>query len=255
METQNNRDTEAENLGGTINLSPDQLKEEAMTSHTPGQNPDNIENADDLHEIQAGDDLNEPDIEAYQPGKEETNTDDSGQYENAPAGDDAAHPARRKDQPIRMNLTIKPMKKIVSSSIGGFAGAIALNILHQAVKEFDPKAPRVDLVGEEALSKGLRKIGIEAPAGNALFAATLAADLLSNAAYYSLIGCAKKKHLLLTGAASGLVAGIGALTLTEPMGLSDAPFTRTRKTSILTVVWYTFGGLVAGATILALRKK
>jgi hypothetical protein len=97
METQNNRDTEAENLGGTINLSPDQLKEEAMTSHIPGQNPDNIENPDDLHEIQAGDDLNEPDIEAYQPGKEETNTDDSGQYENAPAGDDAAHsgPAER----------------------------------------------------------------------------------------------------------------------------------------------------------------
>lgn len=148
-----------------------------------------------------------------------------------------------------------PMKKIISSMMGGIAGAAALNIIHQAVAQIDHDAPRVDLVGEEALSKGLKKIGVKPPAGDALFTATLAADLLSNAAYFSLIGLAKKKHLLAMGAVTGLAAGAGALTLTRPMGLSDAPVTRTEKTKVLTIAWYTISGLVAGAVTLLLRKK
>lgn len=147
------------------------------------------------------------------------------------------------------------MKKVFSSLIGGLSGAVALNILHQAVKQFDHEAPRVDLVGEEALSKGLGKIGIEPPTGNKLFAATMAADLLSNAAYYSIVGACKKKHLPYAGALVGIAAGVGALTLTKPMGLSDAPVTRTKKTKVLTVTWYTFGGIVAGAVMMALRKS
>jgi hypothetical protein len=146
------------------------------------------------------------------------------------------------------------MKKLASSIIGGIAGAVALNILHQAVKQFDHEAPRVDLVGEEAIMKGLEKAGITAPTGDTLFTITMAADLISNAAYYSLIGAGKKKHLPYIGAITGLAAGVGALTLTKPMGLSDAPVTRTDKTKILTVAWYTFGGIVAGSVIKALRK-
>jgi hypothetical protein len=30
--------------------------------------------------------------------------------------------------------------------IGGLAGALALNLLHETYKQFDSKAPRVDLV-------------------------------------------------------------------------------------------------------------
>ena len=146
------------------------------------------------------------------------------------------------------------MKKVLSSLIGGIAGAVAINILHQAVKQLDHEAPRVDLVGEEALSRGLEKIGVQPPSGNTLFAATMAADLISNAAYYSLIGTSKRKYLPYVGAVAGLAAGIGALTLTKPMGLSDAPVTRTDKTKILTVVWYTFGGIVAGSVMKGLRK-
>ncbi|TSJ36388.1 hypothetical protein FO440_23085 [Mucilaginibacter corticis] len=147
------------------------------------------------------------------------------------------------------------MNKIISSCIGGLAGALALNVLHQAVKHFARDAPRVDLIGEEALSKGLDKIGIEPPGGNDLFMATMAADLLSNAAYYSLIGLGKQKKLLLAGAASGLAAGIGALELTKPLALNDAPVTRTPQTKIMTVAWYTAGGLIAAAVMLSLRRN
>lgn len=147
------------------------------------------------------------------------------------------------------------MKKSISTIVGSIAGAAALNILHQTVAQFDHEAPRVDLVGEEGLSKALEKIGVQPPGGNALFTAALAADLISNAVYYSLIGLAKKKQLIPAGTVLGLAAGIGALTLTKRLGLSDAPVTRTEKTKLLTVAWYTFGGLVAGAVMLSLRKK
>ncbi|NCD69134.1 hypothetical protein [Mucilaginibacter agri] len=146
------------------------------------------------------------------------------------------------------------MKRLASSIIGGIAGTVALNILHQAVKKFDHDAPRVDLVGEEAMTKGLEKAGIAAPTGDKLFMITMAADLISNAAYYSMIGTGKRKQLPYIGAITGLVAGVGALTLTKPVGLNDEPVTRTVKTKILTVAWYTFGGLVAGSVIKVLRK-
>jgi hypothetical protein len=144
--------------------------------------------------------------------------------------------------------------KLIENILGGLAGAVALNLLHQAVKQFDHEAPRVDLVGEEALSKGMKAIGLDPPTGKALFVATLAGDLMSNACYYSTLGFGNKKHLLVRGAAIGLAAGVGALTLTEPLGLRDAPVTRTDKTKLLTVAWYTFGGIVAGAVIKAIRK-
>ena len=144
--------------------------------------------------------------------------------------------------------------KALKNLAGGLAGAIALNILHETVKRLYHDAPRVDLVGEDALTKIGNKVNVEPPTGNKLYAATLAGDLLSNTLYYSLIGAGKRKGLFWRGAAMGLAAGVGALTLTKPMGLSDAPVTRTDATKILTVTWYTFGGIVAAVTMKALRK-
>jgi hypothetical protein len=131
------------------------------------------------------------------------------------------------------------MKKIISSIIGGLAGAVALNIIHQTVGYFDHDAPRVDLIGEEALTKTMEAVDLTPPTGNALFAATITADVISNALYYSAIGFGDKKYLVLRGGIVGVAAGVGALTLTEPMGLSDAPVTRTDKTKVITVAWYT----------------
>jgi hypothetical protein len=147
-----------------------------------------------------------------------------------------------------------PMKKLSISLIGGLAGAVALNIVHQAAKQVLPKTPQVDLIGEEVLSKGLLKAGIEPPEGQRLFASTMAADIMSNAAYYALIGMGKKKNLLYYGAAFGLIAGIGALALTKPMGLDDRPVNRSLATKVMTVGWYTIGGLVTAAVIKAIRK-
>ena len=147
-----------------------------------------------------------------------------------------------------------PMKTL-NNTIGGFAGAAALNIVHQTLKQFIDKAPRVDLIGEEALNKGLTTLGAKPLKGNTLFASTLAADVISNAAYYSMIGLGRKKNLLFKGAAFGLAAGVGALTLTKQLGLNDAPITRNAETKLLTVGYYLLGGIVAALTIKALTKK
>ncbi len=146
------------------------------------------------------------------------------------------------------------MKKVIGNLVGGLVGAAILNIVHQAVAQFSEDAPRVDKVGEEALSKGLDKIGIQPPQGEKLFLTTLAADVISNAVYYSLIGTVRRKNIIELGLASGLLAGVGALTLTKPMGLDDKPITRTTKTKCMTVAWYTIGGLAAGLVIKALRR-
>lgn len=137
---------------------------------------------------------------------------------------------------------------------GGIAGAVALNILHESAKRLVPDAPRIDLVGEEALAKAVGMTGAEPPKGQKLFAATLGADLISNAMYFSAIGLGNKKDILLRGAGYGLAAGIGAITLTKPLGLDDTPITYTVKTKVMTVAWYLFGGLVTALAIKALTK-
>jgi hypothetical protein len=144
--------------------------------------------------------------------------------------------------------------KAINNITAGLAGAVVLNILHESAKRLFANAPRVDLVGEEALSGILKSAGAEPPKGNALYAATLAADVASNALYYSFIGKGKKENLLLRGAGIGLAAGIGALTLTKPLGLNDAPVNRTNTTKALTVAWYLIGGLVTALVMKEIDK-
>lgn len=63
LSTQGDANEKEEQLGGTTNLSVDQLKKEGDTSNPGEDNPNNIENLDDLHEIRVNDDLNEPDAD------------------------------------------------------------------------------------------------------------------------------------------------------------------------------------------------
>jgi len=145
--------------------------------------------------------------------------------------------------------------KVLKAILAGFAGAAALNILHETVRRFDADAPRVDLVGEEALTRSMNSLNLEAPTGNNLYAATLAGDIISNGIYYSAIGMAGSKNIYLKGALAGLTAGLGAIKLPEKMGLDDEPVTKTDKTKILTVAWYLIGGLVTAAVFDQLKKK
>ena len=146
--------------------------------------------------------------------------------------------------------------KTATALAGGLAGALTLNLIHETYRKMDKDAPHIHLIGEEALTKLLKAAGLPFPSNQKeLYACTLAADILSNALYYSLIGFGKKKHLLRRGLVLGLAAGVGAVFLPSKMSLNQSHSDRTTETKVLTILWYTLGGLAAAGAITVLGKK
>lgn len=139
--------------------------------------------------------------------------------------------------------------------LGGLAGAIALNVVHQIAKKVDKDAPQIDKIGEEAVSKSIKRVGYNPPKGNKLFMATLVSDVIANATYFSLIGNGNKGNLFLRGIVYGTMAGIGALKLTKPLGLDDQPVNKTNKTKAMTIGWYLLGGIVTVMTLKLLNDS
>jgi hypothetical protein len=129
----------------------------------------------------------------------------------------------------------------------GVAGALVLTGLHEAARRLLPHAPRMDVIGERALSRSLAALGQRSPRGRRLFRATLAGELLSNTLYYSAVGAAARSRVLPTGLLIGLVAGLGAVLLPPRLGLGNPPGAKAPLTPLLTLAWYTAGGLAAAA--------
>lgn len=102
----------------------------------------------------------------------------------------------------------------------------------------------MDLLGEEAILRGMDEMNMDAPPEEELYEMTMAADIVSNAFYYSLAG--GKGNCTAKGTVLGIAAGAGALFLPSKMGLNEEHSNRTLQTKILTVAIYTIGGFVAG---------
>lgn len=134
--------------------------------------------------------------------------------------------------------------------LGGLAGALALTAVHETVRQFVPAAPRVDLTGIRALRQLLNKTDLPIPGLTAQRQMALGGDLVANATYYSMAGNSYTKGLML-----GLAAGIGGVILPGKMGLGEAPTNRSTTTRLLTIGYYTFGGLVSAAVTKALSGK
>lgn len=143
----------------------------------------------------------------------------------------------------------------VKSTIGGLAGACTLTLLNESVKKLDKDAPRMDLLGMNAVARLVKGNNILAQTAGKLFPVALAGDLVSNSLYYSMADSGDRKSTLIRGALLGLGAGLGAVILPKSLGLNEEATTRTMKTKILTVTWYVIGGLVAAAAINLLEKK
>ncbi len=142
-----------------------------------------------------------------------------------------------------------------SALLGGLAGACALTLIHETVRRQNKNAPRMDKLGMEALAKGLKKTGKKVPRKKELFLWTMAGDILSNAAYYSLAGIGPKKSVLTNSMVLGFAGGLGGVLLPKPLGLDERTSTRTPQTKLMTLGWYLFGGLVSGSIIKALANE
>lgn len=146
------------------------------------------------------------------------------------------------------------MNSVWNAAAAGAVGALTTNVLHEVVRRTVPRAPRVDLLGMQALVASLRAGGAPAPTGEKLYRTTLAADLFSNAAYFALAAAAPGNGAVVLGFALGAAAGVGAVVLPPAMGLSGRETTsRTPETAAMTIGLYTAGGIAAGMTARALR--
>jgi hypothetical protein len=128
----------------------------------------------------------------------------------------------------------------------GALGAITTNGLHEIVRRAMPNAPRLDVLGMQALAKFVARGGGSPPTGRTLYGLTLAGDLASNAAYYALVGLVPRTYAVRMGLLLGAASGIGAVCLPPSMGLDAKPTARTPATRIATIALYTAGGLTAG---------
>ena len=122
--------------------------------------------------------------------------------------------------------------------LAGLGGALALNILHETVRNNFSNVPEVNKVGEEALNKALETVDMKITNNDQLYAATLAGDVVSNAVYYATTATSG------FNIASGISAGIGAVVLPKKMGLDDMPVAETTQKKLLTVGYYLFGAVV-----------
>ena len=139
--------------------------------------------------------------------------------------------------------------KVLRKLLAGLAGSVVLTVIHESMRRLQKTAPRMDLLGEEALSKGLHKAGMKVPGEQKLFNWTLAGDIIGNALYYNLINVGSRKKPMAKGTLLGLAAGIGGVVLPKYLGLNPAHSGRTPRTKAMTITWYLIGGLTAAAVL------
>ena len=142
----------------------------------------------------------------------------------------------------------------INNLFAGLAGAVALNVLHNALKN-KPDTPRIDFLGEQALQKTVRCFGGNITDTDKLYEATLAGDIVSNTIYYSLIASAKPGYIWPKAVTMGLIAGIAAVKLPEPLGLNPKPVAKTDQKKALTIGYYVFGALVTALIASALKRQ
>ncbi len=143
----------------------------------------------------------------------------------------------------------------IKSTIGGLAGACTLTLLNESVKRLDKDAPRMDLLGMNAVARLMKGNSFLTQTADKLLPVALAGDLVSNSLYYSMADTEDESKTLIRGALLGLGAGLGAVVLPKSLGLTEDATTRTLKTKILTVTWYVIGGLAAAAAMNLMNKK
>ncbi|WP_345464692.1 hypothetical protein [Deinococcus carri] len=137
----------------------------------------------------------------------------------------------------------------------GLAGAVTVTLLNEGARRVLPHAPRMEVIGERALSRSLRAADVQPPRGEALYRWTLLADVFSNSLYYSLVGAGSSRKAWQRGGALGLAAGVGGALLPRPLGLGRQPGEQAPLTQLLTMGWYLAGGLAAAATYQALAER
>lgn len=140
------------------------------------------------------------------------------------------------------------MQQLTTDLAAGFAGTLALTALHEAARRIVPSAPRMDIVGQEALGRIREAVGKPSVQPRTLFRQTFAGEPAANTAYYGLVSHLARERSWSTGLRLGALAGIGALVLPRIMGLADPPQSHLARNQLMTVTWYVVGALATVCT-------
>jgi hypothetical protein len=138
--------------------------------------------------------------------------------------------------------------RLLSAVLAGAAGALALTLIQQILKNATRLAPRADSLGRQTITAASLKAGRPLLRGRSLQQAALTGDLAGNTLFYGSVAFSSTRHAPLVGTLMGAAAGTGAVFLPEPLGLDPVATNRSTETRLMTIGMYTVGGLVAGAT-------
>jgi hypothetical protein len=144
---------------------------------------------------------------------------------------------------------------LIESLAGGLVGVAALTAVHEAGRKIVPNAPRMDIYARRVAARGMEMAGIEPPGANKMHALTLAGDVLTNGLFYALVMGMNPRRSMDRGVLGGLLAGIGGVVLPPLIGLGRQPSNRTHRTQLMTIAYYTLGGLVAASVFRAASSR
>ncbi|MBC7390396.1 MAG: hypothetical protein H7329_14360 [Opitutaceae bacterium] len=137
----------------------------------------------------------------------------------------------------------------------GLLGALAVSLVHESLRRFLPKAPRMDKLGMQAISVILEKAGHTPPSENELYLIAMVGDIISNGIYYSIAGSDSSKKTIIKGALLGAAAGVGAIVLPGPLGLNKEYSNKTMQTKSITFGLYLFGGILTSVLMNKMNKR
>jgi hypothetical protein len=143
-------------------------------------------------------------------------------------------------------------RNFVRSLACGLAGALTLTAFHEGARRMTRSAPRMDRVGREGVARLFRGVGRDVPPKAALQKMALVGDVAGNAMYYARVAQGPVEDAWRRGALLGASAGLAAVAVPSVAKLGGG---RKPVTALMTVAWYTLGGLAAAAAWRIVGKR
>ena len=136
---------------------------------------------------------------------------------------------------------------VKTAVFAGTVGSVALAVIHESARQVVPHPPRTDVLGARANAAVARRLGLPVPTGWTAYGLALSAGLSSNGLIYATVGLGDRRSVYRRGLVIGLLTGLTAWLLPPAIGLGRVPNRRAPWTELMTVTWYTLGGLAAAA--------